>query len=85
MKRTRRPAHGSRAAREPQPDTFWKKVRWVLKKYSWALIVVTIHQRPAVAGYQVAAVGFLTLIDNLVTLLEYELKYYEVLLIIKRR
>jgi outer membrane protein, heavy metal efflux system len=33
----------------------------------------------AVAGYQVGKVDFLTLVDNLVTLLEYELKYYEVL------
>jgi len=33
----------------------------------------------AVAGYQVGKVDFLTLMDNLVTLLESELKYYEVL------
>ncbi|MBI4470997.1 MAG: TolC family protein [Acidobacteria bacterium] len=33
----------------------------------------------AVAGYQVGKVDFLTLIDNLVTLLDYELKYNEVL------
>jgi outer membrane protein TolC len=32
-----------------------------------------------VAGYQVGKVDFLTLMDNLVTLLESELKYYEVL------
>lgn len=33
----------------------------------------------AVAGYQVGKVDFLTLLDSLLTLLEYELKYYEVL------
>jgi cobalt-zinc-cadmium efflux system outer membrane protein len=33
----------------------------------------------AVAGYQVGKVDFLTLVDDLVTLLDYELKYYEVL------
>ena len=33
----------------------------------------------AVAGYQVGKVDFLTLLDNLVTLFDYELKYYEVL------
>ncbi len=31
----------------------------------------------AMAGYQAGKVDFLTLIDNLVTLLDYELKYYE--------
>jgi outer membrane protein TolC len=39
----------------------------------------TLSLESAVAGYQVGKVDFLTLIDNLVTLLEYELKYYEVL------
>jgi outer membrane protein TolC len=33
----------------------------------------------AIAGYQVGRVDFLALIDSLVTLLDYELKYYEVL------
>jgi len=33
----------------------------------------------AIAGYQVGRVDFLTLIDSLVTLLDYELKYFEVL------
>jgi outer membrane protein TolC len=33
----------------------------------------------ALAGYQVGRVDFLALIDSLVTLLDYELKYYEVL------
>ncbi|MBI4445564.1 MAG: TolC family protein [Acidobacteria bacterium] len=32
----------------------------------------------ALAAYQVGSVNFLTLIDSLVTLLDYELKYYEV-------
>ncbi|MEW6442650.1 MAG: TolC family protein [bacterium] len=32
----------------------------------------------AVAGYQVGKVDFLTLLDNLITLLEYELRYHEV-------
>jgi outer membrane protein TolC len=31
----------------------------------------------AIAGYQVGKVDFLTLLDNLVTLLNYELSYYE--------
>jgi len=39
----------------------------------------TLSLESAVAGYQVGKVDFLTLIDNLVTLLDYELKYYEVL------
>lgn len=39
----------------------------------------TLSLESATAGYQVGTVDFLTLIDNLVTLLEYELKYYEVL------
>ena len=39
----------------------------------------TLSLESAVAGYQVGKVDFLTLLDNLVTLLEYELKYYEVL------
>jgi outer membrane protein TolC len=33
----------------------------------------------AAAGYQVGTLDFLTLIDSLVTVLEYEIKYYEVL------
>jgi outer membrane protein TolC len=40
----------------------------------------TLSLESAVAGYQVGKVDFLTLIDNLVTLLDYELKYYEVLI-----
>lgn len=39
----------------------------------------TVSLESATAGYQVGAVDFLTLVDNLVTLLDYELKYYEVL------
>jgi outer membrane protein TolC len=39
----------------------------------------TLSLESAVAGYQVGKVDFLTLIDNLMTLLDYELKYYEVL------
>jgi outer membrane protein TolC len=39
----------------------------------------TLSLESALAGYQVGKVDFLTLIDNLVTLLDYELKYYEVL------
>jgi len=39
----------------------------------------TLSLESAVAGYQVGKVDFLTLIDNLVTLLEYELRYHETL------
>lgn len=39
----------------------------------------TLSLESATAGYQVGKVDFLTLVDNLVTLLDYELKYYEVL------
>ena len=31
----------------------------------------------AIASYQVGTVDFLTLVDSVVTLLEYQLKYYE--------
>ncbi|MEO0250489.1 MAG: TolC family protein, partial [candidate division WOR-3 bacterium] len=40
----------------------------------------TLSLESAIAGYQVGSVDFLTLIDNLVTLLDYEMKYYEVLI-----
>lgn len=39
----------------------------------------TLSLESATAGYQVGSVDFLTLIDNLVTLLDYELKSYEAL------
>ncbi|MBI4455548.1 MAG: TolC family protein [Acidobacteria bacterium] len=39
----------------------------------------TLSLESATSGYQVGRVDFLTLLDNLVTLLDYELKYYEVL------
>lgn len=39
----------------------------------------TISLESATSGYQVGRVDFLTLVDNLVTLLDYELKYYEAL------
>ncbi|MBI3939419.1 MAG: TolC family protein, partial [Acidobacteria bacterium] len=39
----------------------------------------TVSLESATSGYQVGRVDFLTLIENLVTLLDYELKYYEVL------
>jgi outer membrane protein TolC len=37
----------------------------------------SISLESAIAGYEVGKVDFLTLIDNLVTLLGYELSYYE--------
>jgi outer membrane protein TolC len=37
----------------------------------------TLSLESSIAGYQVGKIDFLTLIDNLVTLLEYELKYHE--------
>jgi len=37
----------------------------------------TLSLESAVAGYQVGQVDFLTLLDNLITLLDYELKYHE--------
>lgn len=39
----------------------------------------TLSLESASAGYQVGKVDFLTLVDNLMTLLDYELKYYEAL------
>ncbi len=39
----------------------------------------TISLESAMAGYQVGKVDFLTLVDNLMTLLDYELKYHETL------
>ena len=39
----------------------------------------TLSFESATAGYQVGRVDFLTLVDNLVTLLEYELRYHQAL------
>jgi len=39
----------------------------------------TLSLESATAGYQVGRVDFLTLVDNLVTLLDYELRYHEAL------
>ena len=46
--------------------------------YQKALIPQSSHSlEAAIASYQVGAVDFLTLVDSVVTLLEYQLKYYE--------
>jgi outer membrane protein TolC len=50
----------------------------LIKLYSTGVIPqATFSLESAIASYQVGKVDFLTLIDNLVTLLEYELKYHE--------
>jgi outer membrane protein, heavy metal efflux system len=52
----------------------------LLQLYSTGVIPQsTLSLESAVAGYQVGKVDFLTLLDNLVTLLDDELRYYEVL------
>jgi outer membrane protein TolC len=48
--------------------------------YQQALIPQSGHSlEAAIASYQVGMVDFLTLVDSVVTLLEYQLKYYETL------
>jgi cobalt-zinc-cadmium efflux system outer membrane protein len=50
----------------------------LIQLYSKGVIPqATLSLESSIAGYQVGNVDFLTLIDNLVTLLEYELKYHE--------
>lgn len=50
----------------------------LVKLYSTTIVPQSsLSMESAIAGYQVGKVDFLTLIDNLVTLLNYELSYYE--------
>lgn len=50
----------------------------LMKLYSTTIVPQSsASMESAIAGYQVGKVDFLTLLDNLVTLLNYELSYYE--------
>jgi outer membrane protein TolC len=50
----------------------------LLKLYSKTIVPQSsLSLESAIAGYQVGKVDFLTLLDNMVTLLNYELSYYE--------
>lgn len=50
----------------------------LVKLYSTTIVPQSsLSLESAIAGYQVGKVDFLTLLDNLVTLLNYELSYYE--------
>jgi outer membrane protein TolC len=50
----------------------------LLKLYSKTIVPQSsLSLESAIAGYQVGKVDFLTLLDNLMTLLNYELSYYE--------
>ena len=50
----------------------------LLKLYSTTIVPQSsLSLESAIAGYEVGKVDFLTLLDNLVTLLNYELSYYE--------
>ena len=50
----------------------------LMKLYSSTIVPQSsASMESAIAGYQVGKVDFLTLLDNLVTLLNYELSYYE--------
>lgn len=50
----------------------------LLKLYSTTIVPQSsLSLESAIAGYQVGKVDFLTLLDNFVTLLNYELSYYE--------
>ena len=50
----------------------------LLKLYGTTIIPQSsLSLESAIAGYEVGKVDFLTLLDNLVTLLNYELGYYE--------
>ena len=50
----------------------------LVKLYSTTIVPQSsLSMESAIAGYQVGKVDFLTLLDNLVTLLNYELSYYE--------
>ena len=50
----------------------------LVKLYSSTIVPQSsLSLESAIAGYQVGKVDFLTLLDNLVTLLNYELSYYE--------
>lgn len=50
----------------------------LMKLYSTTIVPQSsLSLESAIAGYQVGKVDFLTLLDNLVTLLNYELSYYE--------
>lgn len=52
--------------------------RRLLSLYSTTIVPQSsLSLESAIAGYQVGRVDFLTLLDNLVTLLNYELSYYE--------
>jgi outer membrane protein TolC len=52
--------------------------RKLVKLYGTVVIPQSsLSLESAIAGYQVGKVDFLTLIDNLMTLLNYELNYYE--------
>ncbi|HMW02949.1 MAG TPA: TolC family protein, partial [Acidobacteriota bacterium] len=50
----------------------------LIKLYGTTIIPqATLSLDSAIAGYEVGKVDFLTLLDNLVTLLNYQLSYYE--------
>jgi hypothetical protein len=50
----------------------------LLNLYSTTIVPQSsLSLESAIAGYEVGKVDFLTLLDNLVTLLNYELSYYE--------
>ncbi|UCE17558.1 MAG: TolC family protein [Gemmatimonadota bacterium] len=50
----------------------------LIKLYSTGIIPqASLSLESAIAGYEVGKVDFLTLLNNLITLLNYELKYYE--------
>src|SRR5581483_5321700 len=50
----------------------------LVKLYSTTIVPQSsLSLESAIAGYEVGKVDFLTLLDNLVTLLNYELSYYE--------
>ena len=81
---------GARKERESITSTLYYNVKdaytvastsdQLTQLYQQALIPQSGHSlESAIASYQVGMVDFLTLVDSVVTLLEYQLKYYEAL------